>query len=295
MNHKSVMLDEVIEYLNIQPEARIIDATLNGGGHTEGILERYPSVKVMGIEWDPDIFQEFQSKVDSKGYSERLIIINDSYVNLKQLVEEKEFRPDGIVFDLGLSSWHYDKSGRGFTFQKDEPLDMRFHPEKDAKTASDILNISVPEEIEEIIRLYGEEEFSESITENIIKNRRIKPITKTSELVEIINMSVPGWYKKKKIHPATKTFQALRIAVNGELDNVENGVMAAIDVLNKGGRLVVISFHGLEDKIVKEIFKLKAKEGVIKWVVKGTVKPKWDEIKSNPRARSAKMKICEKL
>lgn len=293
--HKSVMLNEVIEYLDIKPGNKIIDATLNGGGHTIGIVEKYPDINVLGIEWDPNIFQEFKAKVKDKDFSERLIIVNDSYVDLKKIVEENGFQPDGIVFDLGLSSWHYEHSGRGFSFQKDEPLDMRFNPDTNPKTAADVVNTASQPELEEILNLYGEEQFAESIAENIVSRRHIKPIISTNELVEVVKSSVPGWYKKRKIHPATKTFQALRIAVNGELENVEKGVMAAMDVLKPGGRLVVISFHGLEDKIVREIFKEKARAGVIKWVVKGTVKPEWEEVKNNPRARSAKMKICEKI
>lgn len=293
--HKSVMLNEVIEYLDIKPGNKIIDATLNGGGHTVGIVEKYPDINVLGIEWDPNIFQEFKAKVKDKDFSERLIIVNDSYVDLKKIVEENGFQPDGIVFDLGLSSWHYEHSGRGFSFQKDEPLDMRFNPDTNPKTAADVVNTANQPELEEILNLYGEEQFAESIAENIVSRRHIKPIISTNELVEVVKSSVPGWYKKRKIHPATKTFQALRIAVNGELENVEKGVMAAMDVLKPGGRLVVISFHGLEDKIVREIFKEKARAGVIKWVVKGTVKPEWEEVKNNPRARSAKMKICEKI
>ncbi len=289
------MLNEVVEYLNIRPGVKIIDATLNGGGHTVEILEKFPEVNILGIEWDPGIFREFQEKVKDKDFSDRLIIVNDSYVDLKKIVEENGFQPDGIIFDLGLSSWHYERSGRGFTFQKNEPLDMRFHPDIARKTAADIINMSTKEELVEILTIYGEEQFADDIAYNIVKRRGIKPIIETNDLVEIIKDSVPGWYKKRKIHPATKTFQALRIAVNGELENVEKGVLAAIDVLKSGGRLVVISFHGLEDKIVREIFKQKDKAGVINWVVKGTVKPEWSEVEVNPRARSAKMKICEKI
>jgi len=293
--HKSVLLNEVIEYLNIRPESKIIDATLNGGGHTYGLLQKYPDIKIMGIEWDPEIFEEAKSQLADSQSKDRVIIVNDSYVDLRSLVEKYDFHPDGIIFDLGLSSWHYEKSGRGFSFMRDEPLDMRFNPQESTKNAADLVNTGLEEEIEEIIRMYGEESFSGAIAENIVKTRKVKPIIKTTELVEVIMNSVPGWYKKQKIHPATKTFQALRIAVNGELENVEKGVLAAIDVLKKGGRLVVISFQGLEDKIVREIFKQKAKAGIVQWVIKGTVKPKWEEVKVNPRARSAKMKIVEKL
>ncbi|MDP3697134.1 MAG: 16S rRNA (cytosine(1402)-N(4))-methyltransferase RsmH [Candidatus Taylorbacteria bacterium] len=292
------MLNEVIEYLNIGPGARVIDATLNGGGHTRGILEKFPDTEILGMEWDPDIIENLKLKIKNEklgNLESRLIIVNDSYINLKKIVEEHGFQPDGIIFDLGLSSWHYEKSGRGFSFMKNEPLDMRFNPQDSARTAADIINTASEEELEEILNLYGEEKFSRDIAKNIVKTRKIKLIIKTTELVETVMNAVPGWYKKRKIHPATKTFQALRVAVNGELENIEKGVLAAIDVLKNNGRLVVISFQGLEDKIVREIFKQKVKAGVVRWVVKGTIKPKWEEVKNNPRARSAKMKICEKI
>ena len=289
--HRSVMLNEVIEYLNIKPGAKIIDATLNGGGHTQGILEKYPDIKILGIEWDPDIFQEFQKTKTAR----HIIAVNESYTELKKITEEQDFQPDGIVFDLGVSSMHYERSGRGFTFMKDEPLDMRFNPRSLSNTAADVINSSSQEELEKILSEYGEERLSREISKGIIQARKEKPIIGTSELVTVIENSVPGWCRHKKIHPATKTFQALRIAVNNELDNVEKGVLTAIDVLKSGGRLIVISFHGLEDKIVREIFKQKSKEGIVRRVVGGTVKPKWEEVRQNPRARSAKMKIVEKI
>ena len=285
------MLNEVIEYLNIKPGAKIIDATLNGGGHTQGILEKYPDIKILGIEWDPDIFQEFQKTETAR----HIIAVNESYTELKKIIEDQDFQPDGIIFDLGVSSMHYERSGRGFTFMKDEPLDMRFNSRSLSNTAADVINSSSQEELEKILSEYGEERLSREISKGIIQARKEKPIIGTSELVTVIENSVPGWYRHKKIHPATKTFQALRIAVNNELDNVEKGVLTAIDVLKSGGRLIVISFHGLEDKIVREIFKQKSKEGIVRRVVGGTVKPKWEEVRQNPRARSAKMKIVEKI
>lgn len=289
--HKSVMLNEVIEYLNIKPGAKIIDATLNGGGHTEGILEKYPDTKILGIEWDPDIFQEFQLN----SVAGKITAVNDSYVNLKNITERLDFRPDGIIFDLGVSSLHYEKSGRGFSFMRSEPLDMRFNPEVNNMSAANLINTASREELSKILADYGEEQFSAEIAKRITDSRKIKPIVGTTELVEIIKSSVPTWYRKRKIHPATKTFQALRVAVNRELDNVTDGISAAIDLLEPGGRLIVISFHGLEDKIIREMFKNKAKEGIVRWVVKGTVKPKWAEVQQNPRSRSAKMKVIEKL
>lgn len=296
--HKPVMLNEVIEYLNIKLDAKIIDATLNGGGHSFGLLEKFPDINILGIEWDPDIFQETGFKIYNSEFASRLTVTNDSYVNFEKIVADNNFRPDGILFDLGVSSLHYEKSGRGFSFMKDESLDMRFNPSTSSgqvQTAADIVNTESQEELTKILVDYGEENFANNIAKQIVSARKNKPIMTTAELVGIINQSVPVWYKKRKIHPATKTFQALRIAVNNELDNVEKGVLAAINVLNSGGRIIVISFQGLEDKIVREIFKQKVKDGTLKWVVKRTVKPKWEEVKNNPRARSAKMKICEKI
>ncbi len=289
--HKPVMLNEVIEYLSIKPGIKIIDATLNGGGHTRGILEKYPDAEILGIELDPDIFREFQNS----DIAAKIIAVNDSYVNLKNIVSVNDFKPDGVIFDLGLSSWQLGVSGRGFSFQKDEPLDMRFNPAIQELTAAQIINTYSAEELERIIRDYGEEAFAPQIARRIIVYRQGQPLLRTLQLVEVIKEAVPEWYKHKKINPATKTFQALRIAVNDELNNVAQGVNAAIDVLKKGGRLVVISFHGLEDKIVREIFKERAVKGEVAWVVRATIKPKWEEITTNPRARSAKMKVVEKL
>ena len=291
--HKSVMINEVIEWLNLKPGAKIIDATLDGGGHTKAILERFNDLKVLGVEFDPVLFEN--CKLEIENLSQNIILVNDSYVNLKNIADEHDFYPDGVIFDLGVSSWHYEKSGRGFSFMKDEPLDMRFHPDIDTKTAADLLNTCSKERLEDILVNYGEEKFASEIVKRIIEARRIKPIVRTTVLVGIINNSVPGWYRRRKINPATKTFQALRLAVNNELDNVAKGVNAAINITKSGGRIIVISFHGLEDKIVREIFKTKTKDGIIKWAIKGTVKPKWEEVRQNPRARSAKMKVVEKL
>lgn len=289
MSHVPVLVKEVIEYLNIKSDSKIIDTTLDGGGHTLTILEKYPEARVLGIEFDPVLFKGLQFS------NERLIKINDSYVNLKKITEENEFEPDGILFDLGLSSWHLGLSGRGFSFKRNEILDMRFNPEVQPESAADIVNKYSEDDLRELISSLGEEQFAGNIAKNIVRTRREKPIIMTDELVNVISQSVPEWYKHRKINFATKTFQALRVAVNDELGNVKKGVETAIDVLKSGGRLVVISFQGLEDKIVKEIFKEKSKEGIIKYVVKGTIKPAWEEQRANPRARSAKMKVVEKI
>lgn len=291
--HKPVLVNEVIEYLNIKSGSKVVDATLDGGGHTLAILERFPEVKVLGIEFDPALFRSLLRQLADD--NERLIKVNDSYVNLKNIVKEQKFEPDGILFDLGLSSWHLESSGRGFSFKRNEILDMRFNPEVQNESAADIINKYSEKDLRETLSLFSEEQFAENIAKNIIRARREKPIVMTGELVNVISQSVPEWYKHKKIHFATKTFQALRVKVNDELGNVRKGVGAAIDVLKPGGRLVVISFQGSEDKIVKEIFKEKNKEGVIKPLIKGTIRPSWGEQRSNPRSRSAKMKAAQKI
>ncbi|OGN28966.1 MAG: 16S rRNA (cytosine(1402)-N(4))-methyltransferase [Candidatus Yanofskybacteria bacterium RIFCSPLOWO2_02_FULL_43_10] len=289
MAHTPVLLKEAIEYLNIGKNSNIIDATLDGGGHTRAILEKYPEVKILGIEFDPTLFKSLQLNDD------RLIKINDSYVNLKNIVKDYKFKPDGILFDLGLSSWHYEESGRGFSFKRNEILDMRFNPEIQPESAVDIVNKYSEDELRELISYLGEEQFAGNIAKNIVRARREKPIIMTEDLVNVISRSVPEWYKQQKINFATKTFQALRVKVNDELGNVRKGVQAAIEGLKPGGRLAVISFQGLEDKTVKEVFKENVKAGAIKLAVKGTIRPSWEEQRTNPRSRSAKMKVAQKV
>jgi 16S rRNA (cytosine1402-N4)-methyltransferase len=288
--HEPVLLEETIDYLNLGDGRGkcVIDATLDGGGHATALRERLPDVKIFGIELDPVMVEELE-------LDPSITVINDSYANIKNIVNQYNLKPNGVYFDLGVSSWHYESSSRGFTFQKDQPLDMRFNPDKQATSALDIVNKYTQAELEEILIKYGEEQFAKEISESINKKRKSKPIITTLELVEAVGRAVPEWYKHKKINFATKTFQAIRVEVNDEINTIRAGVEGAMEVLVPGGRLIVISFQGLEDKTVKEIFKQKAKEGVIKFVTKDTIKPRWNEVVKNPRARSAKMKIVEKL
>ena len=288
--HQPVLLKEVIQYLNIQSGSMFVDATLNGGGHVTGILEQYPDVKIIGIEFDPDIFAKFQ--LDP--VAERIIATNDSYVHIQDICQRHQFRPSAILFDLGVSSHHYEMT-RGFTFRYDQPLDMRFNPHLQTMTASDIVNGYGYEELEEILMTYGEEAFADRIAKAIVGARQIRPIHTTSQLVEVVNHAVPAWYRHRKIHPATKTFQAIRMEVNSELDAIRTGITKAIQALEPQGRIAVISFHGLEDKTVREVIKEHVTAGVISWVTKDTIKPTWAEVQKNPRARSAKMKIIQKL
>lgn len=288
--HIPVLKNEVIGYLNPKPNQNFIDATIGEGGHTLTILERNgPEGKVLGIEWDPILHQQLKESWIRRNLEQRVILVNDSYSNLKEIVERENFKNfSGILFDLGLSSWHLEESKRGFSFLKDEPLDMRYNL-KSSLTAEKILNDWPEEKIEKILKEYGEERFAKRIVREIIKTRKIKPIKTTSQLVEVIKKTTPGWYHHRKIHFATRTFQALRIAVNDELDNLKVALPQALEILETGGRLAVISFHSLEDRIVKNFFRQN-----LKIITKKPIRPSPEEIKSNPRARSAKLRVGEK-
>jgi len=291
--HIPVLKERVLEYLNPQPNENFIDATINGGGHAFAILEKTgPNGKLLGIEWDEEIFKNLKAKFENTKLKERIIIVNDNFKNLKKIIEKENFQnPNGIIFDLGFSSWHIEKSKRGFSFMKDEILDMRYDKKSDLR-AIDILNKWQERDIEKILREYGEEKYSKKIAKAIVEERRKKPILKTSELSCLVEKIVR---KRGKIHPSTKTFQALRIAVNQELENLKEVLPQAIEVLKSKGRLVIISFHSLEDRIVKNFFKEKAKEGVIEILTKKPIIPSKKEIKENPRSRSAKLRAIKKI
>lgn len=290
-NHTPVLFNAVLQYLDPQPGQTIVDATLNGGGHAAGIVER--GAHVLGIEWDPVIARSFFERRPELTGS--VIVVNDSYVNLERICAEHSVVPDGILFDLGLSSLHYASSGRGFSFLRhDEPLDMRFNPEMNPLTAGEIVNTENVDELERILQEYGEEQFAGQIAAAIAITRRTAPLRTVGDLVAVIEGAVPPWYRRRKINCATKTFQALRVVVNDELNNVERGLTAAIHALKSGGRLLVISFQGSEDRIARELFKKQTAAGVITWVTRSTIRPTWAEIQENPRSRSAKLKIVQK-
>ena len=303
--HKPVLLKEAIEWLNVGKNKNYVDCTVGEGGHTREILKRNgPKGKVLGIEIDSELYKKLK-----KENLKRLILVNDSFSKLKKIVEKENFRPiSGILFDLGFSSWHLEKSGRGFSFLRNEPLIMRYDwdPVKTPLSGSagvssqelwaeKIVNEWPEKEIERILREYGEERFAKRISREIVKARKRKPIKTTFQLIETIRKAVPSFYQHKKIHFATRTFQALRIAVNNELENLKIALPQAIEVLEKGGRLVVISFHSLEDRTVKIFLKEKEKEGKIKILAKKPIAPSKKEIKQNPRSRSAKLRVALKI
>ncbi len=291
--HIPVLLKETIGYLDPRENENFIDATLGQAGHSREILKKNgPLGKVLGIEQDQEILKTTRETLKDLGYEKRIILVNDNFVNLKKIVERENFlKVKGIIMDLGVSSWHFEESGRGFTFLKDEPLIMTFDGEK-SPNAKEIVNSWSQEDLEKIFRDFGQERFSKRIAENIVLKRKIQPIKTTFELIEIIKKSVP---ERGRINPATRIFMALRIAVNQELTNLENALPQSIDILDKGGKLVVISFHSLEDRLVKNIFKTQEKQGIVKILTKKPVMAGSEELKINQRSRSAKLRVVQKI
>lgn len=294
--HVPVLQKEVLKYLDPKPNENFIDCTIGEAGHTLAILEKNaPYGKVLGIDWDKSQISCLRQNQGFKAnLKNRLILISDNFVNLREIVEKTHFkRVSGILFDLGFSSWHLEASQKGFSFLRNEPLDMRYGQENPL-TAEKILNYWSEIDIERILRDYGEEKFSERIAEEIIEARKVKSIKSTFQLIEIIKRTVPAWYQHRKNHYATKTFQALRIAVNDELNNLAKALPQAVEILNHDGRLVTISFHSLEDRIVKNFLREQAKEGLLKILTKKPIQPTKEEVINNPRSRSAKLRAAQK-
>ncbi|MDP2909892.1 MAG: 16S rRNA (cytosine(1402)-N(4))-methyltransferase RsmH [bacterium] len=274
--HISVLKKEVLEMLDPKAGENFIDATLGFGGHALAILDKVsPNGRVLGIEWDKEVFEKTKP-------CEGLLAVNDTYANIKEIVEKHNFKPvNGILFDLGISSWDLEGSGRGFSFMRDEPLDMRFDPNSNMLTAEIIVNTWPERDIAQVIWEFGEERFSRVIAKRIAEKRKAAPIKTTFELKVLI---------PKRAKPF-RTFQGLRIAVNDELGNLKRGLEQATDVLEKDGRLAVISFHSLEDRIVKNFFKNNENFRVLN---KKVIKPSKEEVKENYRSRSAKLRAAVK-
>lgn len=312
--HKPVMLEEVIRYISPKSPGVYVDATVGSGGHAEKILkESSPKGKLIGIDIDPYMLSVAGRRL--KKFGKRCILIENNFLNLGELLSRLNItEADGIIFDLGVATEHFMLPERGFSFQREGPLDMRLSP-GGKLTALHIVNEWEPEELAGILRQYGQERRARRIVKSIITERKRKRITTTSQLAKIIERATFPYRKKSKvpgyrIHPATKTFQALRIAVNNELKNIEEALPVAVDFLKTGGRLCVISFHSLEDRLVKDTFRSLAKTCIcppevpmcicgrkpkIKVVTKKPVVPKEGEIDENPRARSAKLRVVEKI
>ncbi|MEI7765071.1 MAG: 16S rRNA (cytosine(1402)-N(4))-methyltransferase RsmH [bacterium] len=288
--HKTVLLNETIDGLNLKDGATVIDATFGGGGHSREICNRYKNVKIIAIDQDRGAWEKAKSKFEKCNCN--ITFLNKNFADIGELENI-----DGIIFDLGLSSDQLENSGRGFTFMKNEPLlmTMKENPQAEDLTAMDIVNGWSEKSLADIIYGYGEEKYRGRIAREIVESRKKKKIESTFDLVSIIERAVPGSYRKGKLHFATRTFQAIRIAVNDELGVLEKGLAGGFKILNKGGRMSVISFHSLEDRIVKKFYKEKEKNNEAKLINKKVILASEEELKINNRSRSAKLRILEKI
>ncbi len=302
--HIPVLLNETIKYLNINPSGIYVDMTLGGGGHAEAILEKLTDGELIGFDQDEFAIQKTTARLSQ--YS-NFFAINDNFINAKYRLADINIEAvDGIVFDLGVSSFQFDSPERGFSYRFDYQLDMRMDQSQDL-TAKHIVNQYSFDDLVRILFEYGEEKFARIIAKNIILQRDKKPIETTFDLVEVIKDALPQKILNKKGHPAKKTFQALRIAVNNELNILEESLRNAIDVLKPGGRLAVITFHSLEDRICKNVFRklstIEIPKGLaiisdevplIKLINRKVITAEEDELEDNNRAHSAKLRIIEK-
>jgi len=303
-SHEPVLLEESISALQIQPGGRYIDCTVNGGGHAAAILEESsPGGQLLGIDADPEAIKVAKERF--KSYGNNVILVNENFRYLESICNRYSFRPvHGIIFDLGMSSLQLEASGRGFSFQQDSPLDMRFSP-RQSLTAADIVNTYPERELAGLLEKYGEEYRAKQIARRVVERR---PLRTTLELARVVVEAVGGG--RGRIHPATKTFQALRIVVNEELESLQLALEQALNLLGSGGRVVVISFHSLEDRLVKEFLRRESQGCLcppsvpvcvcghkpnLKIVTKKAVRPSPSEIQANPRSRSAKMRIGERI
>jgi 16S rRNA (cytosine1402-N4)-methyltransferase len=296
MIHRSVLLKQAIEGLNIQPGDMVVDGTLGNGGHTRAIGEKFGNtITLIGIDLDKDAID--RSKERLKDLSLDITYVLGSFRDIDtHLTKLGISQVNKVLLDIGLSSNQLEESGRGFAFRQDEPLKMTFKKElgEEEYDAYDIVNTWDEDSLRTIIRSYGEERFAGRIAKGIVRTRELSPIETTTDLVNVILASTPRFYHHGKIHPATRTFQALRITVNDELYALEEGLEKSFQALASKGRLAIISFHSLEDRIVKEHFKSleTSKQGVR--ITKKPITPNEEEVYENPRSRSAKLRIIEK-
>jgi len=283
------MADEVLSFLNPgEKEALMVDCTLGEGGHTSLFLQRYPNLKIIGLDRDSRIMEKAKNRMAP--YGDRFEAKNIWFDQFWKNYEGPAV--DFILFDLGISVFHYEESGRGFSFKREEKLDMRLNIDE-GLDASDVVNDYDETSLANLIYNYGEERYSRRIAAAICRYRQTKRIEYTNELADIIWDAVPNEYRHRRIHPATKTFQALRIEVNGELDRIEPALEGALKALKPGGRIAVITFHSLEDRPVKWFFK--NRENVLEILTKKPVEPTQEECDANPPSRSAKLRVVEKL
>lgn len=305
VDHVPVLLDEVLELLDPQPGDRIIDGTVGAGGHAVAILDRCaPDGRLLGLDADPAALSVTRERLQP--YRSRVTLVHANYEQLNEVAPARGFAlADGILLDLGLSSWQLTDPTRGFSFQVDGPLDMRFDPRRE-QTAADLVNHASPAELVRIITEYGEERKARRIVTAIVAHR---PLHTTGELARVVVDAVGG-RRGRRLHPATRTFQALRIAVNDELGCLERGLEAAIDLLAPSGRLAVIAFHSLEDRIVKQLFRRESRDCIcpphmpictcghqarLTLLTPKPLRPTPAEVARNPRSRSARLRAVCKL
>ena len=289
--HRPVLLREVLEGLTLKPGAVVLDATLGLGGHAERMLQAVgPGGRLIGMDRDREALELAKPKLSD--FKDQTIFIHGSFGELGRNLDQAGWPAlDAALFDLGVSSLQLDKGERGFSFSREGPLDMRMDPDQET-TAAHLINHLSPRELEEIIRTYGEERWAGRIAKVITRNR---PFSSTSQLAEAIRSAVPAGARHGRIDPATRTFQAVRMSVNREQEEMAAWLPQAIDRLKPGGRIAVLSYHSLEDRIVKNLFRERAREGVLKLITKKPVRPSDEELSQNPRSRSARLRVAERV
>ncbi|MBQ7794035.1 MAG: 16S rRNA (cytosine(1402)-N(4))-methyltransferase RsmH [Clostridia bacterium] len=306
--HISVLLNEAVDALSIKENGLYADGTLGGGGHSEAILMKNDTARLIGIDRDSEAIAAAGKRLER--FSDRITLVNSNFANIRQVLDNLGIDGiDGAVLDLGVSSYQLDNAERGFSYMKDAPLDMRMN-QNDTKSAYDVVNTYDKNALCDIFFRYGEEKWSKRIAEFIINRRENKPIQTTLELADIISAAIPAGAREKGSHPAKRVFQAIRIEVNGELEILKNAILDFISCLNSGGRLAVITFHSLEDRIVKQCFSELAagctcprdfpvcvcgKQPAVKIITKKPVLPSREEQESNVRSKSAKLRVAQKI
>ena len=306
--HKSVLLYETVDSLNIKPDGIYVDGTLGGGGHAYEVLKRLgPKGRLIGIDQDADAIQAASGRL--KEYGEKVTIVRSNYRNIKEVLSSLGIeKVDGIYLDLGVSSYQLDTAERGFTYRENAPLDMRMD-QRNEKTAADIVNEYSEMELYRIIRDYGEDRFAKNIAKHIVKARQEKRIETTDELVEIIKAAIPARVRAEGGHPAKRTFQAIRIELNHELEVLDESIDTMVDLLNPGGRLSIITFHSLEDRIVRTRFKtcenlcicppdfpvcVCGRKSRGKVITRKPIVPSGQELEENTRSKSSKLRVFER-
>ena len=305
-HHISVLLNECIDNLNIKPDGIYVDGTMGGGGHSLEIAKRLTTGRLICIDQDPNAHEAAGKRLAE--YKDRITFVRDNFGNIRNILDSLGIEKiDGMLLDIGVSSHQLDEAERGFSYQQDAPLDMRMNPDKPF-SAYDVVNGYDEDELDRVIFTYGEERWARRIAQFIVKERETKPIETTGELVDIIKKAVPKGARKDGPHPAKRTFQAIRIEVNGELDVLQKAIDDVAERLSVGGRLCIITFHSLEDRIVKEAFRKQenpcicppqfpvcvcGKKPLGRVITRKPILPSKEELEVNPRSRSAKLRVLE--